>query len=250
MLGHAKPHNSHTQYWLYAEPIPLFTYDCRPVFRSSTIVKFVDNLMVTGLNATMRQLTEKGYSTQSHDAWPSSSMWTSGRRKEAHITSSTWMEWLSSVPPASWGPTSRTAYPGPPTSKAWSRRTTWTFIAVQLRMSQQSLSQSCMEAAQSLNASHYSRRWKLQIHQRNTIYNHWAHQQDILTEPSWQHALTHWIVETLTIFTSNKPTSMLSWVHTKWNAITIEYSNHIKTYNNTWPEDSRLASECYKFLVY
>lgn len=55
-------------HWLRVEPIPLFTHECRPVCRSNPIVKFVDNITVIGLIATMRKLTEKGYSTRSHDA--------------------------------------------------------------------------------------------------------------------------------------------------------------------------------------
>lgn len=142
-------------HWLCVEPILLFTHECRPVHRSNTIVKFVDAITVIGLIATMRKLTEKGYSTRSHDALKltccSTSLWWDGE-KEAHITSSTWMGWLSSVSPvsSSWGPTS---CPGPPTSPAWSRkltsgssswrcwrRTTWTFTTGQLRVSQQNLS--------------------------------------------------------------------------------------------------------------
>lgn len=49
--------------------------------------------------------------------------------------------------------------------------------------------------------------------------------------------LSHWM-GLLTIFTSNKPTSILSRVHSfkmKGN----QYRSHIKTDNNTWPEESR-----------
>lgn len=161
---------THGTHWLCVEPIPLFTHECRPVRRSNTIVKFVDDITVIGLIATMRKLTEKGYSTRSHDALKltccSTSLWWEGE-KEAHITSSTWMGWLSSVSPvsSSWGPTSfpglvKKAHSGSSSWGCW-RRTTWTFTTVQLRVSQQNLSGSGMEAAQSLNARHYSSRWKL-----------------------------------------------------------------------------------------
>lgn len=47
-------------HWLSVEPIPLFTHECRPVRRSNTIFKFVDNITVIGLIATMGSLQRRG----------------------------------------------------------------------------------------------------------------------------------------------------------------------------------------------
>lgn len=229
--------------WLSVEPVPLFTHECRPVRRSNTILKFVDNIRVIGLITTMRKLTE-GYSTWSHDAlkltW-CSSLWWEGE-KEAHITPATWMGWLSSVSQVSsfWGPTSWRVCSKPPTSPAWSKSSPVVLLPEDAEeeppellplcdwVPQQNLSWSGMEAAQSLNARHYSRRWKLQTHQRNSIYSHWWHQQDILTASSWQQSNPHLLpldgetIWGLYLLATNQPQYFPESTHAKWKTINID----------------------------
>lgn len=208
-------------HWLCVEPSPLFTHECRPVRRSNTVFKFVDHITVIGLIATMRKLTEKGYSTRSHDALKltccSTLIWWEGE-KEAHITPSTWWYYCQVC--------LQFQVPGDPHHVLDHQH---------LQPGQQSspvvlISEDAEEEPPevycaienvptksiiSLNARHYSRRWKLQTHQRNSIYNHWWRQQDTRVHRAGNNLtriLSHWM-EILTIFTSTKPTSILSWVH-------------------------------------
>ncbi len=109
----------------------LYTHDCRPVHgsNSSSSLQMTPQWLDSS-ETTMRLSKGRRYSTWPHGALTvtcsltpvrqRSLLWTSGRRKKAHMTLSTLTGWLLNVSPASssWEPTSRRTCPGPQTPKA------------------------------------------------------------------------------------------------------------------------------------